>query len=159
MATSPHADGLIMRPVRQAVLIGIVLVTLGVSTPSGQGTVVQRAMQDKLAAAQALLGAIVQADFPAIARSVDRLSWISDAEIASWQTAARPDYVRQATVFLLAVEGLREAAETRDIEAATVEYGTLVSSCIRCHTSVRDSARVGIEPPSIDLHLLARRLP
>jgi cytochrome c556 len=103
-------------------------------------------MREKLGNAQQLLEAVVRADFPAIARSADRLSRISDTEIASWQAMAQPAYTEQASRFLIAVQRLREAAASQNSQAATDEYATLVSSCVRCHQYVRNSRMASLAP-------------
>jgi hypothetical protein len=120
------------------VTVGILLAIGAVEPSAGAGgQVVKLAMREKLSNAQGLLEALVAADHASIARYAGRLGRISETEIASWQESAQPDYVRQASMFLLAVQGLNEAAGRQDIEAAAMEYGTLVSTCIRCHQHVR----------------------
>jgi cytochrome c556 len=106
-------------------------------------------MQDKLLNAQRLLGAVVAADYPAMNRSVDALSRISETEIASWQVGAAPEYRKQAMSFVGAVQGLHEAAAQRDIEAALRQYTALVSSCTRCHAYVRSARKVSFEAPPL----------
>jgi hypothetical protein len=115
---------------------------------SAQNPTMKSAMRDKLVNTQQLLESVVIADFVAIGRSADALSRITDTEMISWQAAAQSEYLKQATFFVLSVRGLREAAANRDINAAMLEYTTLVSSCIRCHTHVRSSKRVSFEPPT-----------
>jgi hypothetical protein len=110
---------------------------LGVTSPAAQSPAFAKAMRQKLANAQGLLEPIVKADFGLIARYAESLSRISETEIASWQTVAQPEYVEQATVFLLSVKGLREAAAAGNMDAVTSEYGRLISSCVKCHAYVR----------------------
>lgn len=109
---------------------------------SAQSPALRAAMREKLANTQSMLEAVVTADYDAIARYADPLSRISESEIALWQTPADPAYSQQATLFLLSVKGLREAAEERNIDAVSLEYSTLISSCIRCHTHVRNVRNV-----------------
>jgi hypothetical protein len=115
---------------------------------SAQNPTMKTAMHDKLVNTQRLLESVVTADYAAIARSAEALSRISDTEMVSWQAAAQPEYVKQATFFVRSVQGLREAAASRDINRAMEEYTTLVSSCIRCHTYLRNSRRVSFEHPA-----------
>lgn len=125
--------------------LGLML-ALGTSDASPQSPILRAAMREKLANTQAVLEAVVKADYPTIARYTEPLSRISETEIASWQTVAQPEYVQQAALFLLSVKGLREAAVSKNIDAVTLEYTTLISSCIRCHTYVRNSRRASLEP-------------
>jgi cytochrome c556 len=138
---------------RKAALVALCLL-VPISSPSAQNRPLQTAMREKLANAQGLLGVIVRGDFDAIVRYGDRLSWITETEIASWQTAATPDYVKQATVFLLSVQGLRDAAKKRDLEDVAQEYSTMVSSCIRCHTIVRTTQRVSLSEKELLLGMV-----
>jgi hypothetical protein len=119
----------------------IVVMVLGLQTaaPLAQVPIMKVVMRDKLANAQQLLGFVVRADYAGIARSADQLSRISETEIASWQSVNQLQYFQQATRFLLAVKGLKEAAAGKDSLAAAQEYMTLVSACVECHTFVRGS--------------------
>jgi len=94
-------------------------------------------MREKLANAQALLGALVRGDYATMTSYADQINRIGETEIGSWQAVAQPEYLQRGKDFLLAVRGLREAAGARNMEAVTTEYAALVSSCVRCHTYVR----------------------
>jgi hypothetical protein len=117
------------------------------SDSSAQNPTLRTAMHDKLANAQELLDALIHVDYAAIGRSADALHRISDTEIASWQVGAQPEYRRQAMSFLLSVQGLREAAAKRDIDAALDEYSALVSSCTGCHVHLKRTRVISFEPP------------
>jgi hypothetical protein len=116
-----------------------------VYSSSAQNPTIKTAMRTKLLNAQPLLEAVVTEDFVAIGRSADALNRISETEIVSWQANPQPEYRRQAMSFVLAVQGLREAAAKRDIDTALTEYTELVSSCTRCHAHVRRSRVVSVE--------------
>jgi hypothetical protein len=122
------------------------LLAAGTIQPSAQDQTIKLAMREKLSNTQALLDALVAGDFAAIGRHAGRMSRITEAEIASWQQTAHADYTAQAAVFLLSVKELSDAAGRQDIEAAGNEYGTLVSSCIRCHAFVRTRRIASAEP-------------
>jgi len=106
-----------------------------------QNPTLQTVMRDKLASAQNLLEALVRGNFAEIDRSAEMLSRITATEIASWQAVSRPDYTEMASLFLLSVEGLRDAAAARDLDGVLQEYTTMISACTRCHTYVRDAGR------------------
>src|SRR2546422_297076 len=129
---------------RGNIVIVAAALALGVTSPAAQSPTLATAMRQKLANAQGLLEPIVKADFALIARYVESLSRISETEIASWQTTAQPEYVAQATAFLLSVKGLSQAAAARNMEAVAREYGALITSCIRCHTYVRTPRRASL---------------
>ena len=132
--------------IRRFAVLGLALLAIAAQPASGDARL-QAVMRAKLANAQSLLKAIVTADYKEIDRAALALSRISEMEIVSWQNPPKPDYTAQAMLFMSSVDGLREAASRRDMEAVGVEYSTLVSTCIHCHTYVRD-ARVA----SLTLH-------
>jgi hypothetical protein len=111
---------------------------------SAQNPTLKTAMRDKLGHTHRLLEAIVDEDYAKMARAADALGRISETEIASWQAAPSPEYVKQATSFLLSVRGLREAAAKKSLDAAAAEYTNLVSSCTRCHAHVRHYRTVSV---------------
>ncbi|HEX2342846.1 MAG TPA: hypothetical protein VHI98_20380 [Vicinamibacterales bacterium] len=117
------------------VAIGAVL-ALGTGGPSAQSAGLKPVMLDKLEHTQRLLEAVVTADYAAMARRADRLGRFTETEIASWYTEAQAEYTKQATLFVLSVSGLRDAAAAKNLDAAALEYTTLVSSCIGCHRYV-----------------------
>ena len=123
--------------VRLKLLSVAVILMLAPGHSLAQNPTLRTAMRYKLANAQPLFEAVVTADYPAIARSASALGRITETEIASWQVGAQTEYREQAMSFLIAVQGLRDAAATRDIHAALREYAALVSSCTRCHAHVR----------------------
>ena len=128
-------------------LAAVLVFAFAAGYSSAQNPTLKTAMRTKLLNAQPLLEAVVTADFAAIGRSADALNRISETEIVSWQVNPRPEYRKQAMSFVLAVQGLREAAAKRDIDAVLAEYTELVSSCTRCHAHVRRSRVVSFETP------------
>lgn len=125
--------------VRLLALATVLTFSFAAEFSSAQNPTLETVMRNKLRNAQPLLQAVVAADFAAIARSADALSRISETEIASWQVNLQPEYRKQAMAFLLAVQGLGNAAAKGDIDEALTEYTELVSSCTRCHAYVRKS--------------------
>ena len=113
---------------------------------SAQNPTLRTAMRSKLVNTQRLLEAVVTADYPAIGRSADALSQVSETEIASWQVGAQPEYRKQAMQFVASVQALHEAATTKDLDAVLTAYTALVSSCTRCHAHVRRMRTVSFEP-------------
>jgi len=96
-------------------------------------------MQTKLSNTQALLKAIVTADFREIDRSAAALNRISEMEIVSWQNPPKREYVQHAMLFTSSVDDLREASPRHDIEEVGTAYSTLVTTCVHCHAYVRDA--------------------
>ena len=88
---------------------------------SAQNPTLKTAMREKLADARPLLEAVVTADYTAIGRSANALNRISETEIATWQVGAGPELQEQAIAFVLAVQGLRDAAAKRDLDSALAD--------------------------------------
>jgi hypothetical protein len=127
--------------------IGLMVVTtIGVAaqgrsstTPPMDGPTMRSEMRAKLTNAQILLAAVVTRDFRTIDTVAERLSRISEMEIASWQARpAPPQYTQQGVEFLSAVQDLRQAAQARDIAKAGAAFTKLTSSCVTCHRYGRD---------------------
>lgn len=126
---------------RWGVLV-VVLLGLGALTPAAaQQRALQGQMREKLTHAQGLLDALVRGDFPMIASHADALSRVSETEIGTWQTPARPEYTALAVEFVQAVAAIRASAAARDLDDALGAYTKLVSSCTRCHEHVRSQPR------------------
>lgn len=129
-----------MRTSRSYIVVAAALcITWGVAGSSAQSPVMRSVMQRKLDDAQGLLKPVVVSDFAQVDRVAERLSRITDMEVASWQTPGQPEYTRQAVLFLTSVQGLREAARRRDASAMGDQYAALVSSCVHCHAVLRRS--------------------
>jgi hypothetical protein len=107
------------------------------------GPTMKSEMRAKLDNAQILLAAMVTRDFRTIGTAAERLSRISEMEIASWQSQpAPPQYTQQVVEFLTAVRDLRQASQARDIATAGTAYTRLISSCVTCHRYSRDVGAV-----------------
>jgi len=106
-------------------------------------------MQTKLVNAQALLKAIVTANYADIDRAANALDRISEAEIVSWQNPPKPEYVKQAMLFMTSVDDLRQAGQKRDIRAVGDAYANLVATCVHCHFYVRDARAASLTIPGV----------
>ena len=94
-------------------------------------------MREKLTNTQQLLEGVVTANFTIVDKSADRLAQISYTEVASWQSNAEPEYLKQASAFVKAVQGIRKASADRNSGALADEYSNLVNACVSCHSYVR----------------------
>jgi hypothetical protein len=123
-------------PARLIVAALILVLSAVRGDTSAQVPTMKTLMRQKLVESTRLLEAIVAVDYTGIGRSAAVLGRITETEIISWQLAARPEYAKQATYFVLSVRGLQDAAARNNLDAALSEYATLVSSCARCHAHV-----------------------
>jgi hypothetical protein len=104
---------------------------------SAQSPNLRSIMREKLTNTQQLLEGVVTANFTIVDKSADRLAQISYTEVASWQSKAEPEYLKQASAFVKAVQGIRKASADRNSGALADEYSNLVNSCVSCHLHVR----------------------
>ena len=121
-------------------LFGITLVVglaLGGQDSSGQSPNLRSIMRGKLTNSQQLLEGVVTANFAIVDRSADRLAQISYTEVASWQSNAEPEYLKQANAFVKAVQGIRKGSADRNSAVVADEYTNLLNSCVSCHSYIR----------------------
>ena len=115
----------------------VLALALGGPDSSAQSPNLRSIMREKLTNAQQLLEGVVTANFTIVDKSADRLAQISYTEVASWQSNAEPEYLKQASAFVKAVQGIRKASADRNSGALADEYSNLVNACVSCHSYVR----------------------
>ena len=121
-------------------LLGITIVlalALGGTDSSAQSPNLRSIMREKLTNAQQLLEGVVTANFTIVDKSADRLAQISYTEVASWQSNAESEYLKQASAFVKAVQGIRKASADRNSAVVADKYTNLVKSCTSCHSYIR----------------------
>lgn len=128
-----------------ALLVAVLILPL---TAGAGDSRMQAVMQTKLSNTQVLLKAIVTTDYREIDQAAAALSRISEMEIISWQNSPNREYTKQAMLFLVAIDQLRQAATHRDIETVGAEYSTLVTTCVHCHAYVAKARTVQLRPGS-----------
>jgi hypothetical protein len=115
----------------------VLVLALGGHDSSAQSQSLRSIMREKLSNTQQLLEGMVTANFTIVDKSADRLAQISYTEMASWQSNAESEYLKQASAFVKAVQGIRKASADRNSGALADEYSNLVNSCVSCHLHVR----------------------
>ena len=122
-------------------------VALSGSSLSSQSPTLVSVMNQKAENAQQLLRPLVTGDFIGLDRYAERLGRLTYTEVASWQARPEPDYIRHATAFVTAVQGLREAARRRDLQEASVQHAALISSCVQCHRQLQSAKSISLRVP------------
>ena len=110
---------------------------------SAQTPPVSKVMRAKLGHTQKILEAVVTSDWQQLgeeSRALARLTRGPD-----WYVLRMPEYARHSEAFVRAVEELIEAANRRDLEAASLGFNSLVGRCVSCH---RDLARARVAATS-----------
>jgi cytochrome c556 len=121
-------------------LFGITIalgLVLGGSVSSAQSPNLRSIMREKLTNAQQLLEGVVTANFAMVDKSADRLAQISYTEVVSWQSNPEPEYLKQASAFVKAVQGIRQASADRNSAVVADNYTNLLNSCVSCHAYIR----------------------
>src|SRR5689334_14117465 len=110
---------------KRVAILGVVLLMAVLTRPVSADARMRAVMHTKLLNTQALLKAIVNADYADIDRAAAGLARISETEIVSWQSPPKREYTEQAMVFMSSVDDLRAASERHDMEGVGAAYSTL----------------------------------
>jgi hypothetical protein len=92
-------------------------------------------MRFKLYFAQGVLDGIATENFGLISTNAQKLKDLSRA--AGWKLRGTREYERLTVDFQRAADTLDRAARNRNIDAATVAYFQLTTSCVTCHKYLR----------------------
>lgn len=92
-------------------------------------------MRIKLKHSQDTLEALTMGDFDKIAYHAEQLKTLS--QDASWEVYKSKEYERQSVEFRRRAELLAKAAESKNLEAATLGHFRLTLSCVDCHEYMR----------------------
>jgi hypothetical protein len=114
------------------VLLAILLVAVaGGSSSSAQTPRLNTVMRAKLDHSQNILEAVVTSNWQQLDRESRELARAT--QDPAWSVLAMPEYVRHTQAFLRATDDLIEAARLRDLEAASLGFISLSTSCVSCH--------------------------
>lgn len=94
-------------------------------------------MKQKLTSAQKLLEGLALQNFVTLEKSADELSMISNK--AEWQAAGTPEYVRYSDEFRRHCGDIAAGAKKKNIDAATLGYLKLTTTCVECHKHLRET--------------------
>ena len=92
-------------------------------------------MRFKLFFAQGVLEGITTENYSLIATNAQKLKALSQS--LDWKLRATPEYQRLTTDFERAAASLERSAQKRNVDAATVAYFQLTTSCVTCHKYLR----------------------
>ena len=98
-------------------------------------------MRFKLHFAQGVLEGITTENFPLIITNALKLKALSQS--ADWKLRSTREYQRLTSDFERAVELLERAARNRNVDAATIAYSQVTTTCVTCHKYLR-GADVGL---------------
>jgi cytochrome c556 len=115
----------------------LLAVAVGGPSPSAQTRQLSQVMRMKLDHSKDILEALVTSDWQLLDRASRDMAGVADDP--AWRILTMPEYVRQSEAFLRATDDLIDAAERRDLEAASLGYVSLTTSCVSCHRYVARS--------------------
>jgi hypothetical protein len=128
--------------------VGVVILLLVVargSSSSGQTPGLNKVMRAKLNHAQGVLEAVVTSNWQQLDRESRELARAT--QDPAWTVLKMPEYVRQSGAFLRATDDLIEAAKLRDLEAASLGFISLSTSCVSCHRYISRARIATARPP------------
>jgi hypothetical protein len=94
------------------------------------------AMQQKLALTQELLRHLTVKDFDKMNEVTKKLANVSQE--AQWLKLPSARYNMFAAEFRFRLERLGDAAENENIQGATLNYTSLIRTCVECHEEIRE---------------------
>jgi hypothetical protein len=124
-----------MNPAVKSGLLAVLLVAVAAgSSSSAQTPRLNKVMRAKLDYSKNILEAVVTSNWQQLDRESRELA--RAAQDPAWSVLTMPEYVRQSQAFLRATDDLIEAARLRDLEAASLGFISLSTSCVSCHRYV-----------------------
>ena len=117
-----------------AVKLGLAILLVAVaggSSSSAQTARLNKVMRAKLDYSQNILEAVVTSNWQQLDRASRDLA--RAAQDPAWSVLTAPEFVRHSQTFLRATDDLVEAARLRDLEAASLGFVSLSTSCVSCH--------------------------
>ena len=96
-------------------------------------------MRAKLAHSATVLEGLSLEDYDLIGKGAQQLVLVS--QDSNWQVLQTEDYARQSEAFRRACDGLRRAAQEKNLDAAVLCWMDVTMKCVQCHRYVRDVER------------------
>jgi cytochrome c556 len=116
-------------------VLSIVALLLAAGAAQAQTARTGPMMREKLVHTQRVLEALTKSNYDMLSRETAALSRI--AESPTWAELKTRDLGVFADAFLKAVANLADASKRRDLDAAAVNYSTLVTTCYQCHRQLK----------------------
>ena len=136
-----------MNPVVKLGLAMLFVAVAGGSSSSAQTPRLNQLMRTKLDHSKNVLEAVVTSNWQQLERESRALAQVT--RDPAWSALRMPEYVRQSEAFLRATDDLIGASRLRDLEAASLGFISLSTSCVSCHRYMARS-RVASERPRED---------
>ena len=93
----------------------------------------------KLDDSKNIVAGLATEDFDLISKSAQDLMTLS--QDAEWNVIQSQAYFRMSSEFRSSTERLRDAANNKNLDGATLAYFEVTLSCVRCHKYVRQTKK------------------
>ena len=98
-------------------------------------------MRAKLDHSKKLLEALTTENYEVMAKESQNLSLLTLAE--QWEVLQTPEYVQHSREFRRTADAIREAAEKKNLDGASLAYVELTMKCINCHKYIKRNRMAG----------------
>ena len=116
--------------------------TAPIRSQSEPKTSTKDVMKFKLHHAQRVLEGMATENYEVLADNAKKLKALSQQ--ADWQIRQTPEYQKFTADFARSADSLLKAANSKNVDAATVAYFQMTVSCTTCHKYLRGEKGVGL---------------
>jgi hypothetical protein len=109
----------------------VLLAAATVESASSQTPRLNQVMRNKLDQSQKILETLVTSNWQEMDRHSRELARAT--QDPGWSVLKTPEYVQHSVAFVRATDDLIAAANRHDLEAASLGFISLTTSCINCH--------------------------
>lgn len=113
------------------IVVGAAMILTSGSVVPAQTVATTQLMREKLAHSQKILEALMTSNHEQLGRESEALSRLTLDP--AWDVLKNVEYGRYSTAFTRATQDLREAAASRNSDAAAISYVSLTLTCYECH--------------------------
>ncbi len=97
-------------------------------------------MERKLLHSQKILEGLATNNFEKIGKGADEL--LECIKDATWRINDTEEYLTFSKIFQRDIEDIKKAVEKKNIDAASLAYGDMTRTCVKCHKYLREN-RIG----------------
>lgn len=94
-------------------------------------------MERKLSASKSIIEGLSRADYDLVEKCAQDLMLISQE--ANWKVLNTKPYLKMSADFRSSAERMRNAANDKNLDGATLAYFEVTLSCVRCHKYIREN--------------------
>jgi urease gamma subunit len=144
-----HLSRFVLPLVLTVTTIGLTL-TYGQGTPKADPPKKEEAkkltvMERKLLHSQRILEGLAMNNFEKVAKAADEL--LECVKDATWRINDTEEYLTFSKIFQRDIEDIKKAVEKKNIDAASLAYGDMTRTCVKCHKYLRETRIGGAKGP------------